>query len=130
MANLSKMNSLINKLSDQPFKYGKCDCYTFTAALVKQWHGKDYTKNHAVYKNKKQADEYMDQYLGIEQLTRGTLGYSVAAEHCRSGDVASAEVAPGEVALGFVYQGKAMFKTKKGVIKVPLKKCRMGWRIR
>jgi len=97
---------------------------------VEEWHGRDYTKLHAVYKSKKQAKEYMDAHMGIEQLTRGTLGYSVAAEHCKDGDVATAEVAPGEIALGFVYQGEVMFKMKKTVIKIPLKKCRMGWRIR
>ena len=132
MTDLSKMNTLINKLSDEPFKFGKCDCYTFTAKLVKQWHGKDYIKLHAVYKNEKQAKKYMEKFNGIEALTIGTLGYGCALgpEDCRSGDVVTAEVAPGEVALGFVYQGKGYFKGKKSVKQIPLKKCRMGWRIR
>jgi len=43
--NLSKINKLMNKLSDELFAYGKNDCFTFTNALVKEWHGKDYL-NH------------------------------------------------------------------------------------
>jgi hypothetical protein len=130
MTDLSKMNELINKLADEPFKYGKNDCYTFTAALVKEWHGKDYTKHHAVYKSKKEAIKYMYEFNGIESLTVGTLGYPVAAEHCEDGDVVLAEVGPDGLALGFVFNGHGLFKTKKKPVKVPLNKCLKGWRIR
>lgn len=130
MTDLSKMNELINKLSDEPFKYGGVDCYTFTARLVKEWHGKDYIKLHAVYKNKKEAEEYMAKFGGIEALTVGTLGYPVNAEHCEDGDVVTAEVTKDQVALGFVFKGNGYFKTKKKPIKIPLAKCRQGWRIR
>ncbi len=130
MTNLSKMNEVINKLSDAPFKYGKCDCYIFTTELVKAWHGKDLTKLHAVYKNKKEADAYIKKFSGLEALTVGTLGYPVAAEHCEDGDVAMAEVGPDGLALGFVFDGHALFKTKKKPIKVKLKDCLKGWRIR
>ena len=129
MVDLAKMNDLINKLSDEPFKYGKNDCYTFTAKLVKQWHGKDYVKLHAVYKNKKQADEYIKEHGGIEALTTGTLGYSVAPERCKNGDVVTAMIAPEEIGLGFVFNGFGYFKTKKKPVRVPLENCRMGWRL-
>jgi hypothetical protein len=129
MIDLSKMNDLINKLSDEPFKYGKADCYTFTAKLVREWHGKDFTKIHAVYKSKKQADKYMYEFNGIETLTTGTLGYSVPPERCRSGDVVTALVGPETIALGFVFNGFGYFKGKKAVVKVPLENCRMGWRL-
>lgn len=130
MTNLNKMNDLINQLSDEPFKFGKCDCYTFTAKLVKAWHGKDYVKTHAGYKNEKEAKEYMAQFKGIEALTIGTLGYGVHPVNCQDGDVVTAEVALSEIALGFVFNGKALFKGKKKVFKLPLDKCRMGWNIR
>ena len=129
MTDLAKMNKLMNKLSDEPFKFGKCDCYIFTAKLVEEWHGESYFM-HTVYKNEKQAKEYMEKFGGIEALTVGTLGYGTAAFHCEDGDVATAEVAPGEVALGFVFGGEAFFKGKKKTITLPLDKCRMGWRIR
>jgi hypothetical protein len=130
MTDLSKMNDLINKLSDEPFKYGKSDCYTFATKLVKAWHGKDYTKLHAVYKNKKEADRYMHEFNGIEALTTGTLGYSVPPELCESGDMVSAEVSSGQVALGFVFNGFGYFKTKKKPVRIPLENCRRGWRIK
>jgi len=124
------MNKLINKLSDEPFAYGKNDCFTFTNALVKEWHGRDYLKLHLVYKNKKQAKEYIEKHGGIEALTIGTVGYSQKPELCVDGDAVSAEVSPGEIALGFVFKGYGFFKMKKnGVFKMPLKKCRMGWRL-
>ena len=130
MKKLSNMNTLINELSDADFEYGKTDCYIFTAKLVKEWHGKDYIKHHAVYKNKKQADAYIEKFGGIEALTTGTLGYSTDPVRCVDGDVVTAEVAQGQVALGFVQGGHGLFKMKKTVVRLPLKKCRMGWSVK
>ncbi len=130
MADLSKMNDLINELADEEFKFGKNDCYTFTARLVKEWHGKDYVKLHAVYKSEKQANEYIAKFGGIEALTTGTLGYSIDPAKCQDGDVVTAEVAPGQVALGFVFGEVGLFKSKKKVFKMDLDKCRKGWSIK
>jgi len=131
MINLGKMNALINKLSDEPFKYGTSDCFTFTSALVAAWHGtgSTYRMLHQ-YKNKKEALKYLASYGGIEALTTGTLGYSrKTPELCEDGDVVTAEVAPGDMALGFVFDGHGLFKTKTRVIKMSLKKCSKGWRM-
>jgi hypothetical protein len=129
MNKLSKMNKLINKLSDEKFEYGKNDCFTFTAALVKEWHGKNYRAFHLVYKNKDEADAYIARYRGgIEELTTGTLGYGCDPTSCEDGDVVIAEVGDG-IALGFVFGGKAFFKTEKRVGQLPLNKCIKGWRI-
>jgi len=125
-----KTKRLMNKLSDEVFEYGKNDCFTFTNALVKSFHGKDYLKLHAGYKSKKQADEYIKRFGGIEALTTGTLGYSVSPEKCIDGDVVIAEVSPGQVALGFVSNKNGLFKTKTRAINIPLKKCLRGWRIK
>ena len=126
----AKLNKLINELSDAPFVYGKCDCYIFTARLVEEWHGKSYFM-HKVYKNKKQAIAYMEKFGGLEALTVGTLGYPVRAADCVDGDVAIAKVGPeGSPVLGFVFNGYALFKGKKKVLKLPLSKCDRGWRIR
>ena len=131
MSKESKMNVLINELSDEPFKYGKSDCFTFTNALVKAWHGDDHNYRHLhPYKNKKEALKYMHQHLGIEQLTVGTLGYPVAAAHCRDGDVVTANVGDKNIALGFVYNGHGLFKGNNGVVRLHLADCRQGWRIR
>ncbi len=129
MSKQSRMNVLINKLSDEPFKIGKSDCFTFTNALVKEWHGKDYRKLHP-YKNRKEAIHYMHTNLGIENLTVGTLGYPVAAFNCEDGDVVTANTGEFDIALGFVHDGHGLFKSKGGVKRIPLEKCRQGWRIR
>jgi len=130
MIKLSKLNSIINKLADKPFEYGTCDCFIFTNALVKAWHNKDYLPLHNSYHNEESARAYLKAFGGIEALTTGTLGYSVDPSLCVDGDVATAEIAPGEVALGFVFDGNVLFKTEKTVVKLPLAKCRRGWRIR
>jgi len=109
-----KMNKLINKLSDEKFKHGSADCFTFTNALVKEWHGKDFRKLHP-YKSKSSALRYIEAHGGIEALTTGTLGYSIAPTACVDGDVVSASVGSG-IALGFV--------------KIELAKCRLGWSIK
>ena len=126
----ARMNKLINELSDAPFKYGVCDCFIFTNKLVKEWHGKDYRPLHP-YKNKKEAFQYLKDNVDLETLTVGTLGYPVNAEHCVDGDVAIANVGPeGSLALGFVFNGHALFKGKKQVLKLPLAECSRGWRLR
>lgn len=127
MTDLAKMNILINELSDEPFKYGSNDCYTFTSRLVKEWHGKDYTLLHAVYKSEKAADEYIAKHGGLRKLIMGTLGYSCSPKDCRDGDVVVAMLPLST--LGFVFQGHGLFKTKKSVRKLPLSKCEEGWRI-
>lgn len=130
MKSLTKMNKLINELSDKPFEYGKNDCFTFTARLVKEWHGKNYLAYHLVYKDKEEADAYIARYRGgIEELTTGTLGYGCDPQSCDDGDVVIAEVSPGQVGLGFVFKGKGFFKTEKRVAAIPLKKCIKGWRV-
>lgn len=123
-----KMNKLVNKMADAPFKFGKNDCYTFTSKLVKEWHGIDHVKRHAVYKSEEEAQAYMDKNGGIEALTIGTLGYAVDPETCTNGDVVSAEVGSG-VALGFVFNGVGLFKAERKIVKIPLRKCRLGWRL-
>ena len=126
----SRMNTLINKLADQPFKIGKCDCFTFTNALVKEWHGGEGYRHLHPYKNRGEAIYHMHKNLGIENLTVGTLGYPVAAFDCKDGDVVTANTGEFDIALGFVYDGHGLFKSKKSVVKIPLKDCRQGWRIR
>ena len=123
-----KVKKLINKLADEPFEYGKNDCFTFTNTLVKEYHGHDYRQLHP-YKTQKEAEKYMELYGGIEALTVGTLGYPVAAEHCLDGDVVIANVSD-TPALGFVLNGYGLFKAKKKLVKLPLSKCLRGWRIR
>lgn len=131
MMKFSEMNDLINELSDEPFKYGKCDCFIFTAKLVKAWHGKDYLPLHLkAYKNKKTAEEYMAKFNGIESLATGTLGYPVRAADLWDGDVALAHFNGIGDALGFVFNGRAYFKGPKKVMQMPVKKCLRGWRIR
>jgi hypothetical protein len=123
------MNTLINKLADEPFKYGKSDCFTFTNALVREWHGHDYRKLHP-YKTKSEAEAYIGHHGGIEALTVGTLGYPVAAEHCVDGDVVIADLNADGPVLGFVFDEHGLVKTRKKVAKLPLSKCLRGWRIR
>lgn len=123
-----RMNRLINKLADEPFKYGKNDCFTFTNALVKEWHGKDFRQLHP-YRSKNQAITYMAQHGGIEKLITGTIGYSIVPSSCVDGDVVTADVGDG-IAIGFVFDGHGLFKSKKTVLKMKLEKCRMGWRIK
>lgn len=125
----AEINNLINELADAPFKYAKNDCYVFTAKLVKAWHGVDLVKLHDVYSTKKEAVAYIKVYGGIETLTTGTLGYSIHPEFCKDGDVVTAEVAKNEIALGFVISGHGIFKAPKKIVRLPLDKCRKGWRI-
>ena len=129
MTTLIRMNKLINGMADAPFKYGKTDCYIFTARLVKEWHGIDHIKTHDVYKSKKQAEEYMAKYGGIEALITGMFGYSCPPENCKDGDVVTAFTSAGDIAVGFVFAGNGLFKGKQ-VTKMPLSDCRLGWRIK
>lgn len=131
MDKFAKLNKLVNKMADEGFEYGKNDCYSFTTALVKEWHGEDLSKIHKVYKNRKQAEEYMRKSGGIEALTTGTIGYPrKSPKLCEDGDVVTAEVEKGVIGLGFVFDGKGLFLMKKTVAKIPLDKCRMGWKIK
>lgn len=128
MMDKTEFDQLLNKLADEPFKYGKNDCFHFAARLVEAWHGKDFRKLHP-YETKAEAEAYMKQHGGIEALTIGTLGYNIRGFPI-DGDVISAEVAKGQIALGFVANGKAWFKTKKKVVAIPFNKCRKVWRIK
>jgi len=122
-----KMNKLINKLADEPFKHGKNDCFTFTNALVKEWHGHDFRHLHP-YKNKKEALEYIAKNGGIEALIIGTLGYSTRTSLLRDGDVGLVDTPDGP-ALGFIYDDHILVKYKKTVLKVPLANGLKGWTI-
>lgn len=123
----SKFNSYINKLADEEFEYGKSDCFTFTAKLVKKHHGTNFLPFHR-YDDEEEAEQYMQKYGGIVALTTGQLGYSVDPMRCRFGDVVIAEFKTG-LCLGFVLDNEAIFKTKTRAVKLPLKKCKFGWRL-
>lgn len=127
MPNLGSMNKLINKLTDTPFEYGVNDCYIFTASLVKEWHGKDFSLEHAVYNTESDARAYIAVSHGLEKLTSQTLGESCYPTDCRDGDVVIAHIP--EPTLGFVFDGHGLFKTKRGIKKYPLANCKHGWRI-
>ena len=129
MVDKFEFDRVLNELADEPFKWGKNDCFHFTARCVLAWHGKDYRSLHP-YKTKKEAVEYIKKHGGIERLTTGTLGYSIRAGIPHDGDVVSIEVRPGEIALGFVANRKIWLKTEKRVVAVSLTKARMVWRIR
>lgn len=123
----AKLNKLINKLADEPFKYGKNDCFLFTNALVKEWHGQDFSELHP-YKNAREAASYMKAHGGIEALTTGTLGYPARTDMLVDGDVVLGETNLGP-ALGFVYKGHGLFKAPKTVLKIKLSRCIKGWMI-
>ena len=132
MTNMNRMNKIINKLSDEPFEFGKNDCFTFTNSLVKEWHGKDFLAAHIHrYEDEKTAQKYIEAFGGIERLITGTIGYPHKyVGLAQNGDVVTAEVGPGEIGIGFVYEGKAFFKGKKKVLQMKLNKCRMAWSIK
>lgn len=124
---LSRMNELINKLADEPFEYGKSDCYTFTAALVKEWHGKDFSKA-IQYEDEDGANDFLKTY-GYPALVTGTLGYPrTDVTNCEDGDVVLANLP--EPMIGFVYNDYGYFKTKKTVVRLKLKKCLIGWKVK
>jgi hypothetical protein len=130
MSRESTLNTLVNKLSDQPFEYGINDCFTFTNALVEAWHGKSF-KDCQKYKTKEEAMAYIAANGSLQTLIMEQLGYPVNAENCENGDVVTAKVGPdGSVAFGFVYDGHSLFKCNKGVKKLKLSHCLQGWRIR
>jgi len=125
-----KVKKLLNKLADEKFEYGKNDCFTYTARLVHTYHGIDYRHAHK-YQGEKQALAYMAQHGGIEAMITGTLGYPLKSPlDCQDGDVVTAEVSKDQIALGFVYNDRANFKTEKRAVAVPLKRCRTGWRVK
>lgn len=129
MPNKGKLNKLINKLADEKFEYGKNDCYTFTAALVKEWHGVDLTKVHLQYEDEESAHEYIEKCGGYIRLITGTIGYPrKKPEMCEDGDVVLANLP--DPTLGFVHDGHGIFKTDKSAKKLKLNKCIMGWSIK
>lgn len=128
--NKTEFDKLLNELADEPFKYGKNDCFHFAARCVHAWHGKDFRKLHP-YKSAKGAETYLNEHGHIETLTIGTLGYPLKnVLEARDGDVVTAEVARNQIALGFVANGKAWFKTKKRVVPFKIERCRFAWRIK
>ena len=125
-----EFDKLLNQLADEPFRWGKSDCFHFTAQCVEVWHGIDFRPLHK-YKTMKQAEQYQAMFGGIEQLTTGTLGYPLKdVELARDGDVVTARVAKDMIALGFVAKDRGWFKLKKRVVPLPLNKCRKAWRIK
>jgi len=120
---------LMTELIDAPFEFGRNDCFTFTDALVRSFHGRSYRNLHPKYKTEAQAVEYISRSGGIESLTTETLGEPIASADCKDGDVVCAEVAPEQIALGFVVNGYGLFKTKNRAIKIPIINCLRGWRI-
>lgn len=127
---MDNVKKLLNKLADEPFEYGKNDCFSYVAKLIYVYHGLDYRHAHK-YKNEEEANKYIARFGGIEALTTGTIGYPLKSPlECKDGDVVTAEVSKNEVALGFVYNDRANFKTKKRAIAIPLSKCRTGWRVK
>lgn len=111
-----------------PFEWGKRDCLTFCANVVRDMTGTDHIAEFRIYSNAMGAARLLKSLGGIEAAVSRQLGDPCSINQLRKGDVAMADVGNGD-ALGVVCGTTVAFKDKDGVLFLPRNLIKKGWRI-
>lgn len=68
-----KIFAALNRWQKGEFQYGTRDCVAFTAFMIRELHGVDYS-HELVYKSEEQANEIIDSHNGFMSLIDRVLG--------------------------------------------------------
>jgi hypothetical protein len=111
----------------QPFEWGKCDCYTFTANVVHAVTGKDF-RDLFDYRSERDALKLIRSKGGFLAVVTHVLGEPCSPKLCQSGDPVLL-MNEGREMLGVMFQRCIVVKTALSVRPVPLDLALYGWRL-
>jgi len=111
-----KILAAFNKWEKGEFEYGTRDCVVFTAFMIKELHGVDYS-HELIYGNEQQANEIIRAHKGFENLIDSVLGTPV--EEPISGHPVMCDLPRIGLLMGVKFKESVAVVTKRGLTTIP-----------
>jgi hypothetical protein len=132
----TRLNDFIEKVSKQPFEYGKFDCCLFAGEAIKTLTGVDIRTEiiSDQYQSKEEADEMLQKYGGIEGIANrvaNRYGFKpIPVLFAQRGDVVIVNIKEVDN-FGVCIGKKVAFSSAAGLIflNITSKSLKKAWRI-
>lgn len=135
------LSCYLDRVRDEPFKWGEHDCVMFCSGAVKAITGKDLVSKHAgSYTDKREAAQLLRELKTgtLKQAVTKRLGKPVHVAQAGKGDIVLRNKAigvcvgrwtwfVGEQTVGFSYEGIPY--TKEGLVEWPTLDCDCAWKV-
>lgn len=121
-----RVHTALNKWQERTFSYGDSDCCQFTAFIVRELTGKDYTKGFA-YDSEAQAHLIVERSGDLIDFLSDILG-SPSAD-IKDGDPCVVEVPTIGQICGVALSGSVVCLTTNGMLPVPSRYVKASWAV-
>lgn len=119
-----KILAALNLWEKGEFEYGTRDCVTFTAFMIKELHGIDYS-HELIYATEQQANELIRASGGFESLIDSVLGKP--SKHAVSGHPVMFNYPRSGLTMGVKLDNAVVCVTRKGLSRVPERHIVRSW---
>ena len=129
MTHADRIPEILQQYAGAEFKWGVLDCCLFAAAVVKELTGVDYAESwRGRYKSHMGALRMIAKHGSLESLVSSVCGEPVPPLLARRGAFVLAGMPEGD-AVGIADGDGAVFLAERGLIRVPLKHCKVAWNV-
>lgn len=115
-ATSTKILSALNRWEKGDFEYGKRDCVAFTAFMIRELHGVDYS-HELVYSSEDEANEIIDSHNGFMNLIDRVLGDPV--DYPKAGHPVMCDLPRIGLLMGLKLGESVAVVTKRGLTTIP-----------
>ena len=119
-----KILAALNKWDKGEFQYGSTDCVTFTAFMIKELHGIDYS-HELMYATEQQANEMIRASGGFVSLIDSVLGQP--SDYALSGHPVMFNYPRSGLTMGVKLDSSVVCVTRKGLTRVPERHIVRSW---
>lgn len=111
-----KVLAALNRWDKGDFNYGSRDCVTFTAFMIRELHGVDYS-HELSYRSEEEANDIIDSHNGFMNLIDRVLGKPV--DYPTVGHPVMCDLPRIGLLMGVKLRGSVAVVTKRGLTRIP-----------
>ena len=121
-----RVHSALNKWQRRQFNYGDADCCQFTAFVVKELTGRDYSSQFE-YTSEAEAELIVGRKGELVDFIASVLGK--ASSELKDGDPCVVEIPIVGQVCGIKLSDKIVCLTEKGMVRIPDRYLLAGWSV-
>ena len=121
-----RVHSALNKWQRRQFNYGDADCCQFTAFVVKELSGRDYSSQFK-YTSEAEAELIVGREGELVDFIASVLGK--ASSELKDGDPCVVEIPIVGQVCGIKLSDKIVCLTEKGMVRIPDRYLLAGWSV-
>jgi hypothetical protein len=116
----------LNKWQRRQFNYGDADCCQFTAFIVNELTGHDYTADF-IYQSEQEADNIINKFKGLKALIVSILGEP--SQQLKDGDPCLVNIPLSGELMGVKLGSSIVALTQRGMIRIHERYLVCGWSV-